>query len=67
VDRDLLIQDSARTHADVRGDAACLSVIALGLACRAGQPLRSSRYSLPTLVDFAGMWLTKLASPASRS
>jgi len=61
--RDLLIQDS-RTHADVRGDRRCLSVIALGLAPAAlGRPLDHRATLCRTLARLRRMWLTKLASP----
>jgi len=44
--------------------AACLSVIALGLAIPrwAGLAIIAILFAAPWL-DFAGMWLTKLASP----
>jgi ABC-type enterochelin transport system permease subunit len=44
--------------------AACLSVIALGLALPrwAGLSIIALLFAAPWL-DFAGMWLTKLASP----
>jgi len=44
--------------------AACLSIIALGLALPrwAGLAIIAVLFAAPWL-DFAGMWLTKLASP----
>ncbi len=64
VDRDLLVQDT-HVHVPMYGViAAALSLVVLGL------PLaRSGALALITLLfaapwlDFAGMWLTKLASP----
>lgn len=64
VDRDLLVQDT-HVHVPMYGIiAALLSVIVLGLALP-----RTAAYGLILLLfaapwlDFAGMWLTKLASP----
>ena len=64
VDRDLLVQDT-HVHVPMYGViAAALSLIVLGLALP-----RWSAVALITLLfaapwlDFAGMWLTKLASP----
>jgi len=64
VDRNLLIQDT-HVHVPMYGViAGVLSLVALGLEITAG-----ARYVLITLLfaapwlDFAGMWLTKYASP----
>lgn len=64
VDRNLLIQDT-HVHVPMYGViAGVLSRVALGLEITAG-----ARYALITLLftapwlDFAGMWLTKYASP----
>jgi hypothetical protein len=64
VDRDLLIQDT-HVHMPMYGIlAAVLSLVALGLAMPrwAGFGLITLLFAAPWL-DFAGMWLTKLASP----
>src|SRR5207245_9910050 len=64
VDRELLWQDT-RVHMPMYAViAACLSVIALGLAIPrwAGLAIIAILFAAPWL-DFAGMWLTKLASP----
>ena len=64
VDRDLLVQDT-HVHMPMYGIiAAALSVIVLGLAIPrwAGFALIGLLFAAPWL-DFAGMWLTKLASP----
>ena len=64
VDLGLLVQDT-HVHMPMYGIlAAVLSVIALGLAlpARAGLALITLLFAAPWL-DFAGMWLTKLASP----
>lgn len=64
VDRNLLIQDT-HVHVPMYGIfAGALSLVVLGLALSPGRS-----YALITLLfaapwlDFAGMWLTKLASP----
>jgi len=64
VDRDLLIQDTHVHMPMYAVIAACLSVIALGLALPrwAGLSIIALLFAAPWL-DFAGMWLTKLASP----
>jgi hypothetical protein len=64
VDRDLLVQDTHVHMPMYAVIAACLSVIALGLAIprRAGLAIIALLFAAPWL-DFAGMWLTKLASP----
>jgi len=64
VDRDLLIQDTHVHMPMYAVIAACLSVIALGLAIPrwAGLSIITVLFAAPWL-DFAGMWLTKLASP----
>jgi hypothetical protein len=65
VDRDLLIQDT-HVHVPMYGViAAALSLVVLGLALPrwAGLGLITLLFAAPWL-DFAGMWLTKLASPA---
>ena len=64
VDRNLLIQDT-HVHMPMYGIlATVLSVVALGLAIPrwAGFGLITLLFAAPWL-DFAGMWLTKLASP----
>jgi hypothetical protein len=64
VDLELLIQDT-HVHMPMYGIlAACLSVIVLGLALPrwAGFALITLLFAAPWL-DFAGMWLTKFASP----
>ena len=64
VDRDLLIQDT-HVHVPMYGViAAALSVVVLGLelAPRTGLGLITLLFAAPWL-DFAGMWLTKLAAP----
>ena len=64
VDRDLLVQDTHVHMPMYAVIAACLSVIALGLAMPrwAGLSIIALLFAAPWL-DFAGMWLTKLASP----
>ena len=64
VDRDLLVQDTHVHMPMYAVIAACLSVIALGLAMPrwAGLAIIALLFAAPWL-DFAGMWLTKLASP----
>ena len=64
VDRDLLVQDTHVHMPMYAVIAACLSVIALGLAIprSAGMALITLLFAAPWL-DFAGMWLTKLVSP----
>ena len=65
VDRDLLVQDT-HVHLPMYAIlAACLAVIALGLAIPrwAGFGIITLLFAAPWL-DFAGMWLTKYASPA---
>jgi hypothetical protein len=64
VDRDLLVQDTHVHMPMYAVIAACLSVIALGLAMPrwAGLAIIAVLFAAPWL-DFAGMWLTKLASP----
>jgi len=64
VDRDLLVQDTHVHMPMYAVIAACLSVIALGLALSrwACLALIGLLFAAPWL-DFAGMWLTKLASP----
>ncbi|MFN2572345.1 MAG: hypothetical protein ABR537_12180 [Gemmatimonadales bacterium] len=64
VDRDLLVQDTHVHMPMYAVIAAALSVIVLGLAIsRAmGLALIALLFAAPWL-DFAGMWLTKLASP----
>ncbi len=64
VDWDLLVQDT-HVHMPMYGIlAACLSIVALGLALPrwAGLSIIVLLFAAPWL-DFAGMWLTKLASP----
>ena len=64
VDTDLLIQDS-HVHLPMYGIfAAALSLIVLGLPIsrRSGIVLITALFAAPWL-DFAGMWLTKFASP----
>ena len=63
VDRDLLIQDT-HVHVPMYGViAACLSLVVLGLDLRRGWgfALITLLFAAPWL-DFAGMWLTRLAS-----
>ena len=64
VDLDLLVQDTHVHMPMYAVIAACLSVIALGLAMPrwAGLAIIALLFAAPWL-DFAGMWLTKLASP----
>src|SRR2546426_260104 len=64
VDKDLLVQDTHVHMPMYAVIAACLSVIALGLALPrwAGLAIIAVLFAAPWL-DFAGMWLTKLASP----
>lgn len=65
VDRTLLVQDT-HVHVPMYGlIAAALSLIVLGLALPRpwGYGLISLLFAAPWL-DFAGMWLTKLVSPA---
>jgi hypothetical protein len=64
VDRNLLVQDTHVHMPMYAVIAACLSVIALGLALPrwAGLSIIAVLFAAPWL-DFAGMWLTKLASP----
>lgn len=64
VDRDLLVQDTHVHMPMYAVIAAALSVIVLGLAISrsAGLALITLLFAAPWL-DFAGMWLTKLASP----
>ena len=64
VDRDLLVQDTHVHMPMYAVIAACLSVIALGLAIPrwAGLSIITLLFAAPWL-DFAGMWLTKLVSP----
>jgi len=64
VDRDLLVQDTHVHMPMYAVIAACLSVIALGLAIPrwAGLSIIALLFAAPWL-DFAGMWLTKLVSP----
>ena len=64
VDRDLLVQDTHVHMPMYAVIAACLSVIALGLAVPrwAGLAIITLLFAAPWL-DFAGMWLTKLVSP----
>lgn len=64
VDRNLLVQDT-HVHMPMYAIiAACLSVIALGLAIPrwAGLSIIALLFAAPWL-DFGGMWLTKLVSP----
>src|SRR5213078_5190205 len=64
VDINLLVQDTHVHMPMYAVIAACLSVIALGLALPrwAGLAIIALLFAAPWL-DFAGMWLTKLASP----
>lgn len=64
VDMNLLVQDTHVHMPMYAVIAACLGLIALGLAIPrwAGLPLIALLFAAPWL-DFAGMWLTKLASP----
>jgi hypothetical protein len=64
VDRELLVQDT-HVHVPMYGViAAALSLVTVGLALPrwAGLGLITLLFAAPWL-DFAGMWLTKLASP----
>jgi hypothetical protein len=64
VDRNLLVQDTHVHMPMYAVIAACLALIALGLPLprRAGLAIIALLFAAPWL-DFAGMWLTKLASP----
>lgn len=64
VDRALLVQDTHVHMPMYAVIAACLSVITLGLSLPrwGGLAIISLLFAAPWL-DFAGMWLTKLASP----
>jgi hypothetical protein len=64
VDLDLLVQDTHVHMPMYAVIAACLSVIALGLAIprRASMSIIVLLFAAPWL-DFAGMWLTKLVAP----
>ena len=64
VDLGLLVQDTHVHMPMYAVIAACLSLVALGLALprSAGLALITLLFAAPWL-DFAGMWLTKLASP----
>ena len=65
VDRDLLVQDT-HVHVPMYGViAALLSLVVLGLSLprNAGFALITLLFAAPWL-DFAGMWLVKLVSPA---
>src|SRR5947209_15791515 len=64
VDRDLLVQDTHVHMPMYAVIAACLAVITLGLTAPrwAGLAIITLLFAAPWL-DFAGMWLTKLASP----
>jgi hypothetical protein len=64
VDRDLLVQDTHVHMPMYAVIAACLSVLTLGLPLSRWQGLAiiALLFAAPWL-DFAGMWLTKLASP----
>src|SRR5439155_6225743 len=64
VDMNLLVQDTHVHMPMYAVIAACLSVIALGLALPrwAGLSIIALLFAAPWL-DFAGMWLTKVASP----
>jgi hypothetical protein len=64
VDLDLLVQDTHVHMPMYAVIAACLSIIALGLAVPrwAGMSIIALLFAAPWL-DFAGMWLTKLVSP----
>ncbi len=64
VDRDLLVQDTHVHMPMYAVIAAALSVIVLGLniSRSSGLALIALLFAAPWL-DFAGMWLTKLASP----
>jgi len=64
VDRDLLVQDTHVHMPMYAVIAACLCVITLGLSLSrpAGLVIITLLFAAPWL-DFAGMWLTKLASP----
>lgn len=64
VDRDLLVQDTHVHMPMYAVIATCLSVVTLGLTLprRAGLAIIALLFAAPWL-DFAGMWLTKLASP----
>jgi hypothetical protein len=64
VDLELLVQDTHVHMPMYAVIAACLSVIALGLAIprRASMSIIVLLFAAPWL-DFAGMWLTKLVAP----
>ena len=64
VDKELLVQDTHVHMPMYAVIAACLSVITLGLTVPrwAGLAIITVLFAAPWL-DFAGMWLTKLASP----
>jgi hypothetical protein len=64
VDRNLLVQDTHVHMPMYAVIAACLSVITLGLRVprSGGLAIIALLFAAPWL-DFAGMWLTKLASP----
>jgi len=64
VDMNLLVQDTHVHMPMYAVIAACLSVIALGLAIPrwAGVAIIAVLFAAPWL-DFAGMWLTKLVAP----
>ena len=64
VDKELLVQDTHVHMPMYAVIAACLSVITLGLTVPrwAGLSIITVLFAAPWL-DFAGMWLTKLASP----
>jgi len=64
IDINLLVQDTHVHMPMYAVIAACLSVIALGLALPrwAGLAIIALLFAAPWL-DFAGMWLTKLVSP----
>src|SRR2546428_1508401 len=63
-DRDLLVQDTHVHMPMYAVIAACLAVITLGLSIRrwVGLAIITLLFAAPWL-DFAGMWLTKVASP----
>lgn len=64
VDMDLLVQDTHVHMPTYAVIATCLAIITLGLRLsrRAGLTIIALLFAAPWL-DFAGMWLTKLASP----
>ena len=64
VDRDLLVQDTHVHMPMYAVIAACLAVITLGLSIPrwVGLAIITLLFAAPWL-DFAGMWLTKVASP----